>query len=286
MDRYNRVIVGGSGHTVSVAGYTLGGGHSPMSRMFGLAVDNLLELQMVTANGHIVVANDHMTQTSFVNGSVSTTDNTDIFWASRGGGGGTYGIVTKFTFRLHFAAPQVVQFLCSYPIRRLDGQNIGFAVLRKIFSILTTLPKEWGGYLLISGVPDKSGNFGRIMLALNHHGVLNSTSRASLDQMMNFHREWQSFCFYKNFSSFFQYDKTAQETPYFSSYSTNTLLQNDSFTNDLITFILHKMETEYSNKSHLGMTGTLLGGEYIFESIDKDSLIQDIDIQEIHFIYV
>jgi hypothetical protein len=183
--------------------------------MFGLAVDNLLEVELVTANGHIIVANDHMTKTSFVNGSVSTSDNTDIFWASRGGGGGTFGIATKFTFRLHSAAPQVVQFLCSYPIRRSNGQNIGFTVLKKIFSILTNLPKEWGGYLLISGVPDSSGNFGRIMLALNHHGVLTSTSRASLDQMKKFHLEWQSFCFYKNFSSYYQYDKTAQETPYY-----------------------------------------------------------------------
>lgn len=71
-----------------MAGYTLGGGHSPMSRMFGMAVDNLLELELVTADGRIVVANDQMTHITYPNGSVTTSDDTDIFWASKGGGGG------------------------------------------------------------------------------------------------------------------------------------------------------------------------------------------------------
>lgn len=82
-----RVIVGGSAHSVSMGGYTLGGGHAPISRMFGLAVDNLLETKMVTADGRIVT---------------STADlNRDLFWALRGGGGSTFGIVTEFTFKVH-----------------------------------------------------------------------------------------------------------------------------------------------------------------------------------------
>ncbi|XP_061173043.1 uncharacterized protein LOC133182275 [Saccostrea echinata] len=261
VDRHNRTIVGGSGHTVSVAGYTLGGGHSPMSRMFGLAVDNLLEIEMVTAEGHVVVANKFMTQTSFVNGTFATSNDTDIFWASRGGGGGTFGIVTKFTFKLHYPAPQIVQFLCSYPIQKANGQKYGFTVLKKIFSMLTSLPKEWGGYLLISGVPDKSGNFGNVMLAMNHHGPFHSATRAYLDQLKNFQQDWQSFCFYKNFSSYYDYDKTSKETSYFPYYSSNTLLHNHNFTDDLISFILQKVKTGYSNSSHMGMTGTFLGGE-------------------------
>ena len=48
------LIVGGSAHSVSPGGYTLGGGHSPMSRMFGLAVDNVIEFTIVTPDGSII----------------------------------------------------------------------------------------------------------------------------------------------------------------------------------------------------------------------------------------
>lgn len=73
--------------STGIAGFTLGGGQSALSRPFGLLIDNLLELEMVDANGRVLRANaDH---------------NTDLFWASRGGGGGNFGICTSFRFRTH-----------------------------------------------------------------------------------------------------------------------------------------------------------------------------------------
>lgn len=48
------LIVGGSAHTVAPGGYTLGGGHSPMSRMYGLGVDNVIEFTIVTPEGSII----------------------------------------------------------------------------------------------------------------------------------------------------------------------------------------------------------------------------------------
>lgn len=143
-----------------------------MSRMFGMAVDNLLELEFVTADGRIVVANDQMTHITYPNGSVTTSDDTDIFWASKGGGGGTFGIATKFTYKLHYPAPQVVQFVCGYPIIRPGGQDIGFTVLKKMFSMVQNLPKEWGGYLVASGLPGANGNWGSIVLAMTITGIM------------------------------------------------------------------------------------------------------------------
>mgnify|MGYP002399085096 CR=1 FL=1 len=73
--------------TTGIAGFTLGGGQSALSRPYGLIIDNLLELEMVDANGRVLCANaDH---------------NADLFWASRGGGGGNFGICTSFRFRTH-----------------------------------------------------------------------------------------------------------------------------------------------------------------------------------------
>ena len=86
----DRVVSGGGCNTVGAAGgYTMGGGFSSFSRLLGTAAGNVLEMEVVSADGSVLVVNDHQ--------------HPDLFWALRGGGGGTFGVVTKVTYRTHAA---------------------------------------------------------------------------------------------------------------------------------------------------------------------------------------
>ena len=88
-----------------VAGLTLGGGFGYLTRRFGYAVDNLQEVEIVTADGEIRAAN--------------CDENTDLFWALRGGGG-NFGVVTRFTFRVHEVGPTVTGGLIVWSAERAE----------------------------------------------------------------------------------------------------------------------------------------------------------------------
>jgi FAD/FMN-containing dehydrogenase len=95
-----RTIPAGSCPTVGIAGLTLGGGHGFASRAFGLACDSLRSVRIVTADGH---AHD-----------VSSSSRPNLFWALRGGGAGSYGIVTRLTFATRTVGT-VTTFVLRWP---------------------------------------------------------------------------------------------------------------------------------------------------------------------------
>ena len=117
---------------VGVAGLTLGGGLGYLTRRFGWAVDNLEEVEIVTADGEIRTAN--------------RDENADLFWALRGGGG-NFGVVTRFTFRLHEVGPTVYGGLIAWPFERAD------AILRAYRTITTEAPRELAVWLILLRAP-------------------------------------------------------------------------------------------------------------------------------------
>jgi hypothetical protein len=94
---------GGLISTTGIAGLTLGGGIGWLARKHGLSSDNLLSADVVTAEGQLVVA--------------SAKQHPDLFWAIRGGGG-NFGVVASFEYRLHPIGPTVVGGMVLYPIER------------------------------------------------------------------------------------------------------------------------------------------------------------------------
>ena len=107
-------------HT-GVAGLTLGGGMGWLTRQAGLAIDNLASAQVVTADGQIQRA--------------AIDENPELFWAIRGGGG-NFGVVTEFEFRLHQVGPIVQVGLLFW------GLEQGPGMLRLAREVIATLPRE------------------------------------------------------------------------------------------------------------------------------------------------
>jgi len=97
----------GINSTTGIAGLTLGGGFGWLGRKYGMTIDNLLSADVVTAKGEVVRA--------------SETENADLFWGIRGGGG-NFGIVTSFEFRCHEVGPEVLAGLVVYS--QDDGKKL------------------------------------------------------------------------------------------------------------------------------------------------------------------
>ena len=91
----------GNCSTVGVAGHALGGGCGYLSRQFGFLCDSLQSIECIDANGRLVVADQ--------------AQNVDLFWASRGGGGGCFGVATRFRFRL-FPLRKVLVFTMEWSL--------------------------------------------------------------------------------------------------------------------------------------------------------------------------
>jgi FAD/FMN-containing dehydrogenase len=138
-----------------VAGLTLGGGFGWLVRRFGWAVDNLEEVEIVTADGEIRTANRDR--------------NADLFWAIRGGSG-NFGIVTRFTFRLHEVGPTVTGGLALWSAERAtevlgayrDLTRSAPRELTAAAAVLTApsapfVPPEWQGKQAVAIVVCHSG---------------------------------------------------------------------------------------------------------------------------------
>ena len=131
--------------TVGVSGYTLGGGTGHLARSHGLAVDNLVAAELVTADAQLVRA--------------SETENPDLFWGIRGGGG-NFGVAVSLEFALHPVGPDVLAGQIVY--RFEDAAE----VLRSYRDFITGAPDQLACYAFIIRVPPIDA------FAEEHHGEL------------------------------------------------------------------------------------------------------------------
>jgi FAD/FMN-containing dehydrogenase len=139
----------GINSTTGVAGLTLGGGFGWLSRRYGMTIDSLLGADVVLADGRQVHA--------------SATDHPDLFWGLRGGGG-NFGIVTRFLFQLHPVGPDLLSGVIAYPFAQAREVLTGFARFTE------TMPEELNVWMFTRQAPPlpflAEEDHGREMVAL------------------------------------------------------------------------------------------------------------------------
>jgi FAD/FMN-containing dehydrogenase len=122
----------GINSTTGIAGLTLGGGFGWLTRKYGMTVDNLVSVDMITAEGKKLRA--------------SESENADLFWAIRGGGG-NFGVVTQFEFQLFPLGPEIVAGLIVFPF------NQAKQILTKYRQFVNSAPEELNVWVVLRKAP-------------------------------------------------------------------------------------------------------------------------------------
>jgi FAD/FMN-containing dehydrogenase len=141
---------GGMVSSTGIAGLTLGGGMGYLMGKYGVALDNLVSVEIVTADGRVLTAFEHQHR--------------DLFWAVRGAGA-NFGAVTSFEYRLHAVGPKVIGGLIAFPFTTARD------VLRHCRDLGSSMPDELVAYPALVHAPDGSGTK-LVAIALCHCGPL------------------------------------------------------------------------------------------------------------------
>jgi FAD/FMN-containing dehydrogenase len=122
----------GINSTTGIAGLTLGGGFGWLTRKYGFTVDNLLSADVVTIDGKKLKA--------------SEKENSDLFWAIRGGGG-NFGVVTQFEFKLYPVGPEILAGLLVFPFKQAKS------ILKQYRDFIQTTPPEFNVWVVMRKAP-------------------------------------------------------------------------------------------------------------------------------------
>jgi FAD/FMN-containing dehydrogenase len=122
----------GINSTTGISGLTLGGGFGWLTRKYGMTVDNLVSADVITADGKKIQA--------------SETENANLFWAVRGGGG-NFGVVTQFEFKLHPVGPEILAGLIVFPLDQAKQ------VLRQYREFVESAPEELSVWVVLRQAP-------------------------------------------------------------------------------------------------------------------------------------
>ncbi|KAM0490781.1 hypothetical protein ACHAP8_011175 [Fusarium lateritium] len=135
----NALAVSGTSNDVGVAGWSTGGGHGFATGHYGQGADNILEAEIVTQSGKVVIANE--------------CQNEDLYWAIRGGGGGTFGVITKLTVKA-YPAPKMIMAGFDISIKNDTSEDEWYKFIAETHALFPAM-QDAGihGYYTMGGPP-------------------------------------------------------------------------------------------------------------------------------------
>jgi FAD/FMN-containing dehydrogenase len=161
--KHGRYVQGGGCTTVGAAGgFTQGGGFGHFSRRYGTAAGNVLEMEVVTASGEVLAVNENLRP--------------DLFWALRGGGGGTFGVVSNVTMRTYEMPSLIGRVTGSVTAKNDDAFRSLLSELVVLLPILCD--SNWGEYISVN--PDNSVVFALLAVDLPERDM-----QARLDRLLS-----------------------------------------------------------------------------------------------------
>lgn len=282
---HQRVILGSAAPSVSPGGYTLGGGHSFLSPSLGLAVDNLLEVQVVLPDGRIATCTEGHTKYVHPDGTEKAEDDGELFWAMKGGGGGTFGVVVYFVYRLHPAPESLIHVLIMMPFyHKSEDKNVASALFQKYNSWTRRVPSYWGGYLTINNYKVNgqmlglgSGNLtGTSTLYLIKFGPWDDSTMSELQEFYDLRDELPEVSMVvsiRNLSTFWDIQKEITDSwdPHTErAYTMGSLIPPERHNTNLSNFLW----TEFINDDNvpIACTFTRLGGKVMEYRVNSSSI--------------
>lgn len=252
LDKYKRVVAGGSAHMVSPGGYTLGGGHGPLSPSIGLAVDNLLEIQVVLADGRITTCTETQSVHEYPDGTTETEENGNLFWAMRGGGGGTFGIVVYYVFKLHPDPEAMVLVAIGMPFyAETDSYDVATKFFDKYNKWTLRVPDYWGGYILFNNFPVREPTYnltGTIFVYLNKFGPWDGNTTDELKEFYELQDELPPQYLVPftvtNKTSFWDYEKDATDAYMVRAYTMGSLIPPENHNTSLTEFFIKEFKSD------------------------------------------
>ena len=230
------------------------------------------------ADGRICTCTKDRTVHVYPDGRQETEESGDLFWAMQGGGGGTFGVVVYFVFKLHEARPMVkVTGSCAFYI---NTTNVIMATdaLNAYNKWVTTAPPHWGGYFLFNNMPlripasaetgfvpiDLLGTF---TFALNKFGPWDENTEEELDEFFEFQKKYPPGYVtinVENRTSFWDYERDVYDAPIGRIYTVGSLIPAERYNATLTSYFMDEFLYKSEGIASKSCTVIRLGGKKLF----------------------
>jgi hypothetical protein len=235
-------VIGGGCANVGVAGFTLGGGYSFISRSYGLGSDNVTAMEFVSTDGEIIKLNDKLTD----------KNERELYWALRGAGGGNFGVVTKIDLQLHKTPePRLMMGQIAFPFYRIEE------ILEFYNKWVHELPNEMAVYGMLRRFPDPRRG-GQPILSLRFTPVYNGSMAKGIELLRGMIEKKPNSVELYNMSlpEWENFIGTATQIKGNAAYIRSSILAAGSLTSDVATICKHFMSRSPSNDSYIVWTHT------------------------------